>query len=636
MLTLLEQVLTPAGDFPDGRADLFSAYLCRLIAREGEKHGSLFDRLFSEDELTDFRDAARPSNGDAGQTAFRLKLICQPNHLFDALSDQAYQRQRAVIREERQEVSFERIQLRSALREAFGVTKGDLILKAAEALNLLVATEDRKVLRFRHQQFQEFFAARQLANGGELALARAPHRPDEFHQSLEQIRANMQPWQELPGVDRSGWEETALMAAELAADRDAFVDKLAGVNLPLAGQCAANLVSRINRFIPLAESLLARMRDPRSDLRARIAAGKALGEMQALEVLGYQSLNDSSGRRIAWLPPTEPIPGGEYRFGSRDDPDADDDEQPFSQNLEPFQLGRYPVTNAEWACFIRAKGYKKAEFWRGQVSQDYRLQGSAQADIQFWLLIREAYDQGTLRQILEDSSWDEGQREQVQKTASLDTKDWEAHLEQLRSETEPVSEPSQWRVLRFNNSLQPVVGISLFEALAYCRWLSELTGEHYSLPDELQWEAAARGRGKERFRRLRKLFGDHALTPRRYAWGNRFLPDFCNSRDVQNRVQVGATTPVGLYAEGQTPDTGFYDLTGNVWEWTRSAYREQPPYDTELLDGLEDASQSRVVRGGAWGDDPRLCARRLSFSLLTRLPWRPSGLSVVCAAPLET
>ena len=166
MLTLLEQVLTPAGDFPDGRADLFSAYLCRLIAREGEKHGSLFDRLFSEDELTDFRDAARPSNGDADQTAFRLKLICQPNHLFDALSDQAYQRQRAVIREERQEVSFERIELRSALREAFGVTKGDLILKAAEALNLLVATEDRKVLRFRHQQFQEFFAARQLRKSG--------------------------------------------------------------------------------------------------------------------------------------------------------------------------------------------------------------------------------------------------------------------------------------------------------------------------------------------------------------------------------------------------------------------------------------------------------------------------------------
>ena len=164
-------------------------------------------------------------------------------------------------------------------------------------------------------------------------------------------------------------------------------------------------------------------------------------------------------------------------------------------------------------------------------------------------------------------------------------------------------------MLRFNNSLQPVVGISLFEALAYCRWLSELTGEHYSLPDELQWEAAARGRGKERFRRLRKLFGDHALTPRRYAWGNRFLPDFCNSRDVQNRVQVGATTPVGLYAEGQTPDTGFYDLTGNVWEWTRSAYREQPPYDTELLDGLEDASQLRVVRGGCLElQSPRLRA----------------------------
>jgi formylglycine-generating enzyme required for sulfatase activity len=166
-------------------------------------------------------------------------------------------------------------------------------------------------------------------------------------------------------VDRSGWEETALMAAELAVDRDGFVDQLAAVNLPLAGQCAATLAPRINTFVPLAERLLARMRDPQSDLRARIAAGKALGEMQALEVLGYQSLTDANGKRIVWLPPSEPIPGGEYRFGSRDDPEAYDNEHPFNHYLEPFRLGRYPVTNAEWDCFLRAGGYVNAELWQG-------------------------------------------------------------------------------------------------------------------------------------------------------------------------------------------------------------------------------------------------------------------------------
>ena len=163
--------------------------------------------------------------------------------------------------------------------------------------------------------------------------------------------------------------------------------KLAEVNLPLAGQCAANLAPRINRFVPLAERLLARMRDPHSDLRARIAAGKALGEMEALEVLGYQSLNDSSGRRIAWLPPTEPIPGGEYRFGSRDDPDADDDEQPFSQIWNPSNSAAIRLPMRSGPVSSEPGGYNKAEFWQGQVAQDYRLQGSAQADIQFWLLI---------------------------------------------------------------------------------------------------------------------------------------------------------------------------------------------------------------------------------------------------------
>ena len=608
MLTLLEQVLSPAGDFPNGRAELFSAYLCRLINREANKHGALFARLFSDLELKDFAQAARPSNGYTDPSAHRLKLVCHSNPLLDALSEQAYQRQRAVYQGERQEVSFERREFRDALCERHGAEQGERLLLAAQALNLVVETEDHNIQRFRHHQFQEFFAARQLVAQGELALVAAPYRPADFRYKLEQIRANLQPWQELPGVDRSGWEETTVMAAELAADRDDFIEQLATVNLPLAGQCAASLAPRINSFAPLAERLLARMRDAKSDLRARIAAGKALGEMQALEVLGYQSLTDVNGKRIAWLPPIEPIPGGEYHFGSRDDPEAYDDEHPFATYLVPFRLGCYPVTNAEWACFLRAGGYANVEFWRGQAARDYRQKGSMEGEIQFWIWWREGYEQGSLEEDLAKSSLDEKSREQVRGTVTLDTEQWVAHLDDLRRQTEPVTEPSLWRISRFNNPLQPVVGISLFEALAYCRWLSEITGERYSLPDELQWEAAARGRGNGRLRGLRKLLGDDKITPRRYAWGNRFLPDLCNSRDsrdAQERVQVGATTPVGLYAMGRTPDTGLYDMTGNVWEWTHSAYREQPPYDTDPLDALEEASQSRVVRGGSWGSDLR-------------------------------
>ena len=130
-----------------------------------------------------------------------------------------------------------------------------------------------------------------------------------------------------------------------------------------------------------------------------------------------------------------------------------------------------------------------------------------------------------------------------------------------------------------------MVGISLYEALAYCRWLSELSGEPYGVPHELQWEAAARGPGKR---------------PRRYAWGERFQRDACNSWDADDRPLVGAPTPVGLYEQGKTPDTGLYEMTGNVWEWTSSAWRDSPPYDTAVVQALDDAEQPRVVRGGAW------------------------------------
>jgi len=121
-----------------------------------------------------------------------------------------------------------------------------------------------------------------------------------------------------------------------------------------------------------------------------------------------------------------------------------------------------------------------------------------------------------------------------------------------------------------------VVGISWFEARAYCAWLSAQTGQAFRLPTEAEWEAAARGR-----------------TGRRYAYGDEFDASLCNAFETH----VRRTTPVGVFPGGATPE-GLIDLTGNALDWTSSLFQPYP----YAADGREDPAGDarRVVRGGAW------------------------------------
>ena len=57
--------------------------------------------------------------------------------------------------------------------------------------------------------------------------------------------------------------------------------------------------------------------------------------------------------------------------------------------------------------------------------------------------------------------------------------------------------PPYWGDPNFSHPQQPVVAVSWFDAVAYCAWLSAMTGSHYRLPTEAEWERAARG-GAER------------------------------------------------------------------------------------------------------------------------------------------
>ena len=98
-------------------------------------------------------------------------------------------------------------------------------------------------------------------------------------------------------------------------------------------------------------------------------------------------------------------------------------------------------------------------------------------------------------------------------------------------------------------------------------------------------------------------------TPqRRYPWRGGADPDRAN----YDESGIDATSTVGCFPGGASP-YGAEDLSGNVWEWTRSLQKAYP-YDSQ--DGREDLKAGddghRVVRGGSFGDRGRLvrCAYR--------------------------
>ncbi|MCI0732544.1 MAG: formylglycine-generating enzyme family protein [Methylococcaceae bacterium] len=128
------------------------------------------------------------------------------------------------------------------------------------------------------------------------------------------------------------------------------------------------------------------MRDGGADLRARIAAGLALGDLNALEVLSYERIDDEQGRLIAWRSLLARIPRGLYTFGSLDAPEALDDETRFEQELEAFDIGFYPVTNAEWGCFIAAGGYAEPRWWVGDAARAFfEGRGTNEGRAQTWI-----------------------------------------------------------------------------------------------------------------------------------------------------------------------------------------------------------------------------------------------------------
>jgi formylglycine-generating enzyme required for sulfatase activity len=134
------------------------------------------------------------------------------------------------------------------------------------------------------------------------------------------------------------------------------------------------------------------------------------------------------------------------------------------------------------------------------------------------------------------------------------------------------SKPHDW-VNQKNWPYDPVVGVTWYEAEAYCRWLSAQKNRRVRLPSEEQWEKAARGE-----------------NGRTWPWGESF------NRNKANTCEhgVGGTLAAGTLAADRSP-YGLTDLGGNVQDWTSSVYQPLPGEQFP-------AEDLRVARGGSWND----------------------------------
>jgi formylglycine-generating enzyme required for sulfatase activity len=222
------------------------------------------------------------------------------------------------------------------------------------------------------------------------------------------------------------------------------------------------------------------------------------------------------------LPDVVAIPAGPFAMGSGL---GREDERPVHRvHVEAFEIGRTPVTNAEYAAFLEA--------------------------------------------------------------ARVETPPW-------------------WRDPRFADPDRPVVGVTWFEAGAYARWLSRVTGRRWRLPSEAEWERAARG----------------GLEDQPTAWGSALPP---------GEVPEGKISGPWVVGRGAPNPYGVLDMGTIVHEWCLDWY--DPGYyarsSLRSPRGPRRGSR-RSSRGGAWRHRVRWSPPAARSSLPPNFRYSDYGFRIV-------
>lgn len=397
----------------------------------------------------------------------------------------------------------------------------------------LLTNRAEGIYSFPHRTFQEYLAARYLTENG-------------FPNGLVKlVRTDPERWREVlllagakvaRGTPYAAWSLVARLCPQ-ACD---------AVRVPKATESdwwAALLAGQL-----LVETGIYTKLDPTEDLTDLETLARVRGWLQHLVGGGYLPPVDraSAGRALGWLGDERPGVGvrnglpdldwvtvepGPFLMGNKsEDARWNDEKPPFTCRLitYPYRINRYPITVAQYQCFIKSGGYHEPHFWT------------------------------------EDG--------------------WQWRLDDRINSPVVYGDYSE-------TSNHPQVGISWYEAVAFCRWLSECIGYDIRLPTEAEWERAARH-----------------TDGRAFPWGNEDeAAHHCN----MVHTGIGSTSAVGSFSTG-TAVCGAADMAGNVWEWCSTQWlRDYERYEEKVCEDLTGRTR-RVLRGGSFVStrDKVRCASR--------------------------
>ncbi|MHA5053892.1 SUMF1/EgtB/PvdO family nonheme iron enzyme [Streptomyces sp. SD15] len=404
------------------------------------------------------------------------------------------------------------------------------LIATGRLLGLLREVGDAGVLEFRFDLLRDYFAARQLAKdigrSGVAAVFGRSARTD------------------------SDWHDLLRILVSLLKEKDAgiVVEHLFRTAGPrTAHECLLELPGRVGRTTSAALS------------RGSVTAADGLDErIEDLRTLGRLDPRIAVGAPLRTMV-----------------------DVPRSELMDSFRIGKYPVTNMEFAEFVLGGGYDNDDWW-------------------------------------DDLGWN-----------------W--------IKVQKIRFPRYWLNSRLNLPNQPVTGVSLFEAKAYCAWLTHRRRGHvFRLPSAVEWDSAAHGSNQIFELVLTIARGTRSRTPaerarirqdgplvltdlREWIGEDGALADLTAAQLAEAGVDAGTGVipelvgviqqymepyrhglehvqgaPVGVFPPNRL---GIHDLFGNVWQWCDTTMSMTSATETELMHRPRDPRTRRgkpaVVKGGA-------------------------------------